>query len=303
MFKGDKIFLESYQNDRKAKRQKLLEEIERNLNSLYKKEDFRAMIYTANFNVGGISAINLSDILPFQDVIQNLFKESKNFCLIIHSPGGQLNPVEKILNLIRRKFEKFIIVIPNAAKSAATMLALGSDEILMNKDSEIGPIDPQIPQFTEKGIPVYVPASSIIASIDYIKERIEKGDPYQIYVPILANIKPEWIDISIKHIESSKEIAKKWLSANMLEGDKELADRIVDKLSKFKTHDKLISALDAKKMGLNVRILEDGDELWKSIWEVYYRAELEMQQATAAKLYETTQSSVSQKVTLIAPKK
>lgn len=296
MIKENKLFLESYQSNNKTKRQDLLVEIEKNLNSLYNVDDFKVMLYTANFNFGALSSINLTDILPFQDIIQNVLKESKNFCLIIHSPGGQLNPVEKILNLIRRKFDKFIIIIPNAAKSAATMLALGSDEILMNEDSEIGPIDPQIPQFTESGIPVLIPANSIINSIDYIKKKIEDGDPYQIYIPILANIKPEWIDIAIKHIEDGKSVANKWLSENMLKENKQLATKIIDELTKFNTHDKLISALEAQRMGLKVKILKDEEELWKLIWEVYYRAEIEMQQSAFAKLYETTQSSVNQKV-------
>lgn len=65
----------------------------------------------------------------------------------------------------------------------------------------------------------------------------------------------------------------------------------------------MISASDTRKMGLNVKILDDNDELWNKIWEVYYRAELEMQQSIFAKLYETTQSSVSAKATILQPKK
>lgn len=298
MFKENKIFLESYQNDRKVKRQELLEKIEKHLNFDYNVKDFKVMLYTANVNFGAMSAINLTDVLPFQDIIYNLSQDNKNFCLIIHSPGGQLNPVEKILNLIRRKFDRFIIIIPNAAKSAATMLALGSDEIIMNKDSEIGPIDPQIPQVTEKGA-ILIPANSIINSIEYIKKKIEEGEPYQLYVPILANIKPEWIDIANRHVDTAKEFARKWLSDNMLMDNKELAVKIVKELSEFKVHDKMVSAIEAQKMGLKVKILEDDNELWKTIWELYYRAELEMQQSGFAKLYETTQSSVNQKVEIV----
>lgn len=68
--------------------------------------------------------------------------------LILNSPGGQAVAAEKIVNTCRAyaSFYKtdFHVLVPKMAKSAATILALGSDKILLTKTAELGPIDPQL---------------------------------------------------------------------------------------------------------------------------------------------------------------
>jgi Serine dehydrogenase proteinase len=69
----------------------------------------------------------------------------KNILLILHSPGGGIEPaylISKTLKRIAR--DKFSVAVPRRAKSAATLLALGADEIHMGMISQLGPIDPQV---------------------------------------------------------------------------------------------------------------------------------------------------------------
>lgn len=68
----------------------------------------------------------------------------KDLDLILHSPGGSPQAAEQMLNYLRTQFDHIRAIVPLQAKSAATMMALGCDEIVMGDHSELGPIDPQI---------------------------------------------------------------------------------------------------------------------------------------------------------------
>lgn len=69
---------------------------------------------------------------------------AENILLIIQSAGGSIEPAYLISKTCRREARgKFVAVVPRRAKSAATLIALGANEIHMGLMSELGPIDPQ----------------------------------------------------------------------------------------------------------------------------------------------------------------
>lgn len=95
----------------------------------------------------------------------------KNILLILHSNGGQIEPAYLISKLCKEKSnKKFIVSIPRRAKSAATLISLGADEIHMGALSEIGPIDPQIKD--ENGS--YSPTLSLSSALECIANLCQK---------------------------------------------------------------------------------------------------------------------------------
>src|SRR5438445_1821942 len=98
--------------------------------------------------------IDPSDKIGFHDMLEQL--EGPNLDLILHSPGGYAEATETIVEEIRRKFDHVRCIVPSFAKSAATMMAMACDEILLDDDAELGPIDPQM--LTPNGV---VPAEAI----------------------------------------------------------------------------------------------------------------------------------------------
>jgi len=296
----DKLFLERYQNDRKLHRQDLIKQIE-------KITQRRLIVYTAKFGHPA-AAINRDDIPIIEDLLHTISSSgAKGIDLMIHSSGGELGSTERILYMIRKRFRNFRVIVPNTAKSAATILALGSDRILMGPTSELGPIDPQIIKVLPNGNTVLIPAYSLINTLEGIREKVEKdAAASQIYLPILSNVEPEMIDICEKTIAESKEIAETWLKRYMLKRHPKKAKAIIDDLGstkRFKTHGKLISGEEVKKMGLNVMILNDKQPLWKLMWELYYRSELLIRDDPATvKLFETNDSSINIRAIQIQPK-
>jgi len=277
-----------YIGEKNELRNKLIKEIE--------KETNRSLIcYVANFGhpLGGIHS---GDIMGFEDLIKTVKKPDK-VDLLISSPGGELTTTEKMLFMCRERFKSFRVIIPNAAKSGATMIALGSDKIVMGYLSELGPIDPQIPRVLPNGKMMLVPANSLLNSLERIKEGIKNREPPEVFMPLLAGFNIEMIDICEKAIEESAEIAEKWLKTYMLKKNPKKAKDIANVLgdtNKYKSHGRLISGKEAEKLGLNVELLNKGSKLWNIIWEYYCRTELYLNETRAIKLYENNSMSLTQ---------
>ena len=69
----------------------------------------------------------------------------KDVLLLLLSPGGRVEPAYQISKLCKSNSKnKFVVAVPRHAKSAATLLAIGADEIHMGPLGQLGPIDPQL---------------------------------------------------------------------------------------------------------------------------------------------------------------
>lgn len=66
-------------------------------------------------------------------------------CIVLETPGGYIETVKRLVDVMRRHYKHVSFVIPDYAYSAGTVLALSGDEILMDYYSILGPIDPQVP--------------------------------------------------------------------------------------------------------------------------------------------------------------
>ncbi len=79
----------------------------------------------------------------FQQAREEL-PEGRPVGLIMESPGGDPHFAFRISRLFQRRASEFTVVIPQYAKSAATLLALGAHKLLMARQAELGPLDVQI---------------------------------------------------------------------------------------------------------------------------------------------------------------
>jgi ClpP class serine protease len=234
--------------------------------------------------------------IPFFDIMIKGSTDSENCFLILSSPGGDGNVAEKIIIMFRQYFKHFTVIVPNYAKSAATMIALGSDQILMGSFSELGPIDPQL---ILPGYATPIPAESFVDGLEIIRKRIIKNkDPVDMYIPALHNVRPEILAMSQAAITNAKDFAEKYLKKFMLKKDPKQAIRVARLLSngkQYKSHGQVIDFNEAKNvLKLNASMIDPSSQLWEDIWELYLRSiQLLMvnQAAGAAKLFESVTSS------------
>jgi hypothetical protein len=92
------------------------------------------------------------------------FCDKKPLLLVLYSAGGVIDSAYLIGKLCREcAHEKFVVVVPRQAKSAATLICCAADEIHMGSLSELGPIDPQIGQ---------LPALCLKSAVEHIADLI-----------------------------------------------------------------------------------------------------------------------------------
>jgi len=77
----------------------------------------------------------------------NSINQSSSVDVLIHSIGGDALAAWKLMSILREHFESVSVLVPYMAFSAATLFALGADEIVMHPCASLGPIDPQITIF------------------------------------------------------------------------------------------------------------------------------------------------------------
>lgn len=119
------------------------------------------------------ASLDSSDIPAIGDALLSIGEvDELNF--IVNGPGGDGTVAEKIIELCRSHCQHFRVVVPNRAKSAATIIALGADEIVMGYCSELGPIDAQVPVVVG-GVPHYISAQSFIDSKASLKQEFRRA--------------------------------------------------------------------------------------------------------------------------------
>jgi Serine dehydrogenase proteinase len=226
-------------------------------------------------------AINDKDKNAFMVNVHRLDK-SKGLDLILHTPGGDLASTESVVDYLHSMFGKNIrAIIPQISMSAGTMIALSCKSILMGKQSNLGPIDPQF-----SGIP----CQGVIAEFERAKEDI-RANPASapLWQVIISKYHPTLLSSCEHAITWSEELAERWLSDNMCEGDYKKAKKILREFSDHKankSHSRHISKQKCSDLGLSIESMEDDQELQDRILSVHHSFMLTFTRTAAVKIVE-----------------
>ena len=117
----------------------------------------------------------ISPIIPglehrLRQAIERLPKGKKTVSVILDTPGGVVEVVERMVAVLRSVYDEVIVVVPDRAMSAGTILALSADRIMMDHLSCLGPIDPQIEREGK-----LVPALSYLNQFERLNEKAQNG--------------------------------------------------------------------------------------------------------------------------------
>ncbi len=149
--------------------------------------------------------------------------------LIIHTPGGLVLAASQIARALKKHPAKTTVIVPHYAMSGGTLIALAADEIIMDENAVLGPVDPQLGQF---------PAPSLLKVVE--KKSIDKVDDQTL---ILA-------DVAEKAINQVRSLVA-WLLEDKL--GRERAEEVARILTEGRwTHDYPITVEVARELGLPV---------------------------------------------------
>ncbi|HSV86956.1 MAG TPA: ATP-dependent Clp protease proteolytic subunit [Levilinea sp.] len=149
--------------------------------------------------------------------------------LILHTPGGLVLASEQIANALSRHPAKVTVFVPHYAMSGGTMIALAANEIVMDENAVLGPVDPQIGQY---------PAVSILKVL-----KSKDANKIDDATMILA-------DISEKAVNQVKATIRRLGCCHYTP---EEAERLSEDLASGRwTHDYPISTEEARELGLKI---------------------------------------------------
>ncbi len=193
---------------------------------------------------------------------------------------------ESLVDYLRATFGKDIrAIIPQLAMSGGTLMALACKEIIMGKESSIGPVDPQFGRMAANGL---------LQEFKRIRAEIRrKPADALVWQPILAQIEPGFITECENAVKWSRQMAKGFLVSNMLNGRRDkskIADRIVRQLTDKQTtitHGRHIGYDEARKiLGDRVKKLEDDQALQEAVLTVHHMSMITLGQTSCYKLIE-----------------
>jgi hypothetical protein len=228
--------------------------------------------------------VNSSDMLGFMECCHGV--ADRKLDLVIHSPGGSGIAAEQIIKYLRTQFDHIRAFVPLQAKSAATMMALGCDEIIMGAHSELGPIDPQIVMPIPGG-QRFAPAHAIVRDFQKAREEISKDvTALPVWTPILHAYAGGLLTFCEQQIGLAQDVVAGWLSQYMLahpdsgvpEDQREQRSREIaewfgsnDAYDRFREHGRPIRIEDLQTLpGMVVRPLEDDHDLQDIVLSTFH---------------------------------
>ena len=249
---------------------KLYEQIES-----IRKRHLIAYVTSSRENDGG-GRMGSDVIAEFCDQIEKIPDSEKNIDILIVSNGGDPIVAWRIITLLRERFESVGVLVPFSANSAATLLSLGADEIIMHPYANFGPVDPQITVLTNDGMQRQFSVDYLKYYLDFVKneagmkEEEEIGSAFQ---HLCEKVNALDIGMARKSSKLTESLGIKLLLTHMDDVDK--AGEIAKQLNEsFYHHGYTIGRTEAKSLGLP--ITDASNELEQLIWGVWCDFEKEM---------------------------
>lgn len=213
--------------------------------------------------------INDNDMNGLMNAVSGIEDRSKGLDIMLHTPGGVVTATESIVNYLRKLFKMDIrVIVPHMAMSAGTMIACSSKEILMGKESSLGPIDPQYHN---------VPAQGVLKEFERaMTETMASPNRSLIWKEIIQQYRPSFVGECENVVKMSHDLVEGWMLDCMFKGSRNKQKKvkaILDELASHdasKVHDRHYDYLKCKKLGLKVKALEDNQVLQEAVLSLYH---------------------------------
>ena len=237
-------------------------------------------------------AITPDDVRGLAEVVRGIPEDAVD--IILHSPGGSPEAAESIVAVLRSQFKHVRVLVPVMAKSAATMIALSANEILMPISAELGPIDPQFLLSDGRGGQRMTPAQAIIDDVQRAQQAIVTQQPdAPVWLMQVQGQPPGLYQQALNAVNLSKQLVARWLAQYMFAGEPDAdakAQAIVDFLgdhNRFLSHARRVDIKALADLGAKVFEITAVDrELWQRLEEVWYTVEHTFRGAGVLKMWE-----------------
>ena len=218
--------------------------------------------------------------------------------LVIHSGGGDINVAYQMVELIRLHADRLFACVPLYAKSAATLLCLGADEIYLDKLAQLGPLDTQVYEEEKGGKGSFTSAlnpfktleqlqmfslETLNTSVEMIVQRsgldldecIQHAISFVVGTtgPLFSQLNPEKLGQYSRALAVGSEYGDRLLR-RFSKWDIEKRTYVVDKLVHgYPSHNYIIDYHELEELGFSVQLFEGEErEAIQTAWVAAMRA-------------------------------
>jgi hypothetical protein len=244
--------------------------------------------------VSGIATrIDRDDTVFLVDLLHNI-QSGSDLDLMLHTPGGDIDAAEKLISIVRTRVGvgRLRVIVPDYAKSAGTLMALGADEILMSDTSELGPIDPQIDLNDGHGNLITHSVQSYLDAYQAHSAALQ-NDPNNITARVmLGKLDPAILKVFEAVRERARSFAENQLKRGMCKAAGNytaVAKELID-TNRWLTHGQMIGWEDATGIGLCVKYVDPFDPQWQAYWQLYCHQRLAIKDSE--KIFESEYASL-----------
>lgn len=230
-------------------------------------------------------SINDACLTEVERQVRAIPASTEHLHLVIQTHGGSPYAAVAIMNILQSKFAKISTLVPKYAKSAGTLMALGTDVIYMSVRSALGPLDLPIEHPTDgsrmsaldvkNSATELASLANLIALERYKTMRDEDGEndigiskleatkiafstADALISPIIGKIDPYHLNRSVRELRIGRDYAWDMLLSRMMKGQvRKALDTANNFVNMFPVHEYSIFSSDAKSMlGLTVGDLD-----------------------------------------------
>jgi hypothetical protein len=232
----------------------------------------RVIAYICSDRQGAAGQIGEDAVRPMYDHIRPMGKVEA-IDLYLYSRGGAVEVPWRIISMLREHCSKLGVLVPYRAQSAATLIALGCDEIVMGAKAELGPIDPAISRINQESgtaIQEEIRVEDVMSYVSFIKQKAGLGDQTAIAenVRLLADKLSPWVVGSIYRTHSHiRMVARKLLGCHKSRVEEQRANLIIEALAeKIYLHGHAVGRSEAEELGL--KIVRSEEALENAMWQL-----------------------------------
>jgi len=212
--------------------------------------------------------------------------------LMLDSPGGDGESAVRMVRSAQKRCSELTVIVPDQAKSAATLLAMGAHKILMGPTSDLGPVDPQFPVGQGEGRGL-VSAKDIIAAVDSAEKAIAKNpDTYTLHASLLSEVDALLLQRARSALARTSDLVAEALGSHPGRTERQVTT-LRNKLKRPlidlpRDHGAIFGAQDAQRHGLPVEEVDPDSPQWKLIWRLYAKY---FMLGSSARIYEAERAS------------
>jgi Serine dehydrogenase proteinase len=218
-----------------------------------------------------IDQIFQSSMTYLEDLVADVDRP-QTLHMMLASPGGDGETAIRILRAIEWRFSSLTVIVPDMAKSAATLICLGANEILLGPNSDLGPVDPQF----EVGNGL-VSAKEIVAAINEAEQHVVKNPDTAPLIISLLDVNMLMLQQARNALKRSGLLVREALACVRGRSPEEL-DTLATHIRKPlvdepASHSSAIYAQRAIDLGLPVTKADLDSEQWqiiKTLWRHYF---------------------------------